>query len=130
MDAVERLGVIEDLRRLVAPGHRLLGHPVHRYLDPHVPQHDSPPLDTAARPPAGVEPPAGFTFLLGDLLGDVYPPGVTTVEERIASFENGPTRAMFNVVNVNAHHKGGHFGHYENPEAYVGDVRETFRKAR
>lgn len=37
---------------------------------------------------------------------------------------------MFNVVNVNAHHKGGHFGHYENPGAYVGDVRETFRKAR
>ena len=37
---------------------------------------------------------------------------------------------MFNVVNVNARHKGGHFGHYENPGAYVGDVRETFRKAR
>ena len=84
---------------------------------PWTPLHDRRPV---------VEPPVGFTFLLGD----VYPPGVTTVEERIASFENGPTRAMFNVVNVNAHHKGGHFGHYENPEAYVGDVRETFRKAR
>ena len=58
------------------------------------------------------------------------PAGFTTVEERVAAFENGPTRAMFNVVNVNARHKGGHFGHYENTEAYVGDVRETFRKAR
>ncbi|MEU9244985.1 hypothetical protein [Streptomyces sp. NPDC048385] len=43
---------------------------------------------------------------------------------------NGPTRGLFNAVNVNAHAKGGHFGHYENPEAYVGDVRETFRKVR
>lgn len=39
-------------------------------------------------------------------------------------------RATFNAINVNAHHKCGHFGHCENPEAYVGDVRETFRKAR
>lgn len=73
-----------------------------------------------------VEPPAGFTFLLGD----VYPPGVHTPEERIAAFENGPTRGFFNPVHVNAHYKGGHFVHYENPEALVGDVRETFRKLR
>jgi pimeloyl-ACP methyl ester carboxylesterase len=84
---------------------------------PWVPSHDRQPT---------VESPAGFTFLLGD----VYPPGVRTVEERIAAFENGPTRGVFNVVNVNAHHKGGHFGHYENPEAFIGDVRETFRGVR
>jgi hypothetical protein len=70
-----------------------------------------------------VEPPAGVTFLLGD----VYPPEVSTPEERIAAFENGPTRGLYNVINVNAHYKGGHFVHYENPE---GDVRETFRRAR
>lgn len=33
-------------------------------------------------------------------------------------------------MNVNAHPKGGHFGHYENPDAYITDVRETFRKVR
>ena len=49
---------------------------------------------------------------------------------RIAHFENGPSRSTFNVVNVNAHSKGGHFGHCENPDAFVGDVRETFRRAR
>jgi hypothetical protein len=37
---------------------------------------------------------------------------------------------LFSVVNVNADHKGGRFGHYANPNAYVGDVCETFRKAR
>ncbi|MFG2776894.1 epoxide hydrolase family protein [Streptomyces prunicolor] len=68
--------------------------------------------------------------ILHSPIGDVYPPGVSTVEDRIAAFESGPTRAMFNAVNVNAHHGGGHFGHYENPGAYVGDVRETFRRVR
>lgn len=84
---------------------------------PWTPSHDRRPV---------VEPPAGFTFLLGD----VYPPGVRTVEERIAAFVHGPSYDSFNVVNVNAHPKGGHFGHFENPEAFVGDVRETFRKLR
>ncbi|MFB7493442.1 epoxide hydrolase family protein [Streptomyces sp. NPDC056161] len=84
---------------------------------PWVPSHDRQPV---------VEPPAGFTFLLGD----AYPPGVTTVEDRIAHFENGPTRGSFNVVNVNAHMKGGHFVHYENPEAFTSDLRTTFRKLR
>ena len=84
---------------------------------PWTPLHDRQPT---------VEPPAGFTFLLGD----VYPPGVRTVEERIATFENGPTHGLYNVINVNAHPKGGHFAHYENPEAVIGDVRETFRRAR
>ncbi|MFD1930655.1 epoxide hydrolase family protein [Nonomuraea mangrovi] len=84
---------------------------------PWVPSHDRRPV---------VEPPTGFTFLLGD----AYPPGVDTVEARIAAFENGPTRSSFNVINVNAHMKGGHFVHYENPEAFTDDVRETFRKLR
>lgn len=80
-----------------------------------VPSHDRQPV---------VEPPAGFTFLLGD----AYPPAIDTVEDRIAAFENGPTRGMFNVVNVNAHLKGGHFVHYENPEGFAADLQETFRR--
>ncbi|MET8404552.1 epoxide hydrolase [Streptomyces sp900116325] len=82
---------------------------------PWVPSHNRQPV---------VEPPAGFTFLLGD----AYPPAINTVEERIAAFENGPTRSSFNVVNVNAHMKGGHFVHYENPEAFTSDLVETFRR--
>ncbi|OIJ23931.1 epoxide hydrolase family protein [Nocardioides luteus] len=80
-----------------------------------VPSHDRQPV---------VEPPAGFTFLLGD----AYPPAIDTVEDRIAAFENGPTRGMFNVVNVNAHLKGGHFVHYENPAGFAADLQETFRR--
>ncbi|MGV9915571.1 epoxide hydrolase family protein [Streptomyces tendae] len=82
---------------------------------PWVPSHDRQPV---------VEPPAGFTLLLGD----AYPPAINTVEDRIAAFENGPTYGSFNVVNVNAHMKGGHFVHYENPEAFATDLRETFRR--
>ena len=84
---------------------------------PWTPVHDRQPT---------VEPPAGFTLLLGD----VYPPGVHTIEERVAAFEFGPTRGFFNPTNVNAHMRGGHFGHFENPEAFIGDVRTTFRGLR
>ncbi|GGK71664.1 multidrug MFS transporter [Sphaerisporangium melleum] len=84
---------------------------------PWKPEHDRQPQ---------IEPPAGFTFLLGD----VYPPGVRTAEERIAAFEHGPTRGWFNPIHVNAHQKGGHFGPWENPEAFIGDIRATFRKLR
>ncbi|MEU6840421.1 hypothetical protein ABZ930_00935 [Streptomyces sp. NPDC046716] len=84
---------------------------------PWVPSHDRQPV---------VEAPAGFTFLLGD----AYPPGVDTPEGRIAAFENGPSRSAYNVVNVNAHMKGGHFVQYENPEAFAADLRQTFRKLR
>ncbi|XUL90308.1 epoxide hydrolase family protein [Streptomyces galilaeus] len=84
---------------------------------PWKPEHDRQPQ---------IEAPAGFTFLLGD----IYPPGVHTPEERIAAFENGPTRPWFNPVNVKAHQKGGHFGPWENPDAFLTDIRETFRKLR
>ncbi|PSM42979.1 epoxide hydrolase [Streptomyces dioscori] len=84
---------------------------------PWTPSHDRQPL---------VEAPAGFTLLLGD----AFPPGVSSVEERVAAFEHGPSREVFNPVNVNAHERGGHFGHYENPEAFIGDIRETFRRVR
>ncbi|WP_194236241.1 hypothetical protein [Streptomyces acidicola] len=68
---------------------------------PWTPSHDRHPQ---------VQAPAGFSFLLGD----AYPPGVRTVEEPIAAFENGPTRHLFNAVHVNAHQKGGHFTAWEN----------------
>ncbi|ONI74057.1 epoxide hydrolase [Kribbella sp. ALI-6-A] len=84
---------------------------------PWQPSHDRQPL---------IEVPAGFTFLVGD----TFPPGVRTPAERIAAFENGPTRSAFNAVNVNAHSDGGHFGPYENPEAWIGDLRNTFRPLR
>ncbi|WP_127509274.1 epoxide hydrolase family protein [Actinoplanes solisilvae] len=84
---------------------------------PWVPSHDRTPL---------IEAPAGFTLLLGD----VNPIGVRTSEERIAAFENGPTRDWYNPVNVKVHQKGGHFGAHENPDAWTTDLRDTFRKLR
>ncbi|MFF0967265.1 epoxide hydrolase family protein [Streptomyces sp. NPDC003703] len=84
---------------------------------PWKPEHDRHPQ---------VEPPAGFSLLLGD----TYPPGVRTTEERVAAFENGPSRPWFNPVNVKAHAEGGHFGPWENPDAFVTDIRETFRNLR
>jgi hypothetical protein len=45
-------------------------------------------------------------------------------------FEDGPTRHWYSPVYAKAHQKGGHFVPWENPEAFVEDVRETFRKLR
>jgi hypothetical protein len=83
---------------------------------PWTPSHDRAPL---------VEAPAGFTFLLGD----AYPPGVT-VENRVESFMNGPMRPLYDVVYAKAHEKGGHFGPWENPDAVIEGIRDTFRGLR
>ena len=84
---------------------------------PWTPSHDRTPL---------IEAPAGFNFLLGD----TYPPGVKTPEERIAFFENGPTRPWYNPVHVAAHEQGGHFGPWENPQSFIDGIRTTFQGLR
>jgi microsomal epoxide hydrolase len=71
-----------------------------------------------------VEAPTGITFLGGE-----NPPGVTT-ETRVAAFLASPAAATYNIQYLNAHGSGGHFGHYENPEACIKDIRATFRGLR
>jgi len=83
---------------------------------PWTPSHDRTPA---------IEAPAGFTFLAGDQ----YPLG-SDVATRVAIFENGPTRHWYIPVYAKAHQTGGPFVPWENPEALVEDVRETFRKLR
>ena len=83
---------------------------------PWKPSHDRTPA---------IEAPAGFTFLAGDH----YPPGAD-VSNRAEIFENGPSRHWYNPVYVKAHQKGGHFVPWENPDAFIDDVRATFRKLR
>jgi pimeloyl-ACP methyl ester carboxylesterase len=73
-----------------------------------------------------VEAPAGFTFLLGD----ASPPGTHTPEQRITAFKAGGGRFYADVRDVNVHEKGGHFGPWENPDAWIGDLRATYRKLR
>jgi hypothetical protein len=34
------------------------------------------------------------------------------------------------VRNVTVHHKGGHFGPWENPDAWIHDLRATHRDLR
>ncbi|GGJ73689.1 hypothetical protein [Streptomyces brasiliensis] len=67
----------------------------------------------------------GFTFLVGDH----YPPGAT-VDNRVELFDSGPTRHWYNPVYAKAHTQGGHFGPWENPEAFIDDIRATFRRLR
>ena len=83
---------------------------------PWQPSHDRKPA---------IEAPAGFTFLAGDH----YPPGADA-GNRVQIFENGPSRHWYNPVYAKAHQKGGHFVPWENPDAYIDDVRATFRKLR
>jgi len=71
-----------------------------------------------------VEAPTGITFLGGE-----NPPGVTTAT-RVAAFRATPAAAHYNLHYLNAHATGGHFGHYENPDACIQDIRATFRSLR
>lgn len=80
------------------------------------PSHDRKPT---------VEAPAGFTFLVGD----AYPPAAT-VENRVDFFKNGPMAAQFNTVQAKAYQKGGHFGPWENPNAFIEGIRDTFRMVK
>jgi hypothetical protein len=60
----------------------------------------------------------------------VFPPGVRTPEERIAAFKNSPVGAWFNPVHISVHQTGGHFGPWENPQAFITDIRDTFSPLR
>lgn len=79
-----------------------------------------------------IEAPAGVTFL-----GFENPPGVSgqqCVDAFIdASAKRSPSDrsgGWYNLVNAAAHDKGGHFAPWENPSAWVEDMRETFRRIR
>ncbi|MFF4749260.1 epoxide hydrolase family protein [Streptomyces sp. NPDC002514] len=79
---------------------------------PWTPSHDLTPP---------VQAPTGIT-----LVGYENPPGVTT-ENRVQDFLDSPRAPWFNHVNVTAHPRGGHFVYWEVPDAWVDDVRRTFR---
>jgi pimeloyl-ACP methyl ester carboxylesterase len=84
---------------------------------PWQPSHDRQPV---------VQAPTGFTFLAGD----VYPPGVHSAADRIMAFNEGPMRDYYNVTHVSAGETGGHFIAWENPEATIKGIRDTFRPLR
>ena len=69
--------------------------------------------------------PAGFTFLLGD-----SSPGAESPEERMEIFKAGGGQFYADVRDINVHERGGHFGPYENPEAWIHDLRATYRTLR
>jgi hypothetical protein len=117
---------VSDRPHLDQP-HDVLGQPSHRNLDraykkpnlyPWTPSHDR-------QPP--VQAPAGFTLLIGDR--SPFDGGYTP-EERLAAFKTGGGRFYGNVCAVNVHRKGGHFGPWENPEAWIHDRRSTYRSLR
>ncbi|MBO1416065.1 epoxide hydrolase family protein [Streptomyces sp. FH025] len=71
-----------------------------------------------------VEAPTGITFV-----GYENPPGVST-DRRVQSFLDSDRAAWYNHVNLTAHERGGHFIPWENPGAWVDDLRRTFRSRR
>ncbi|GAA2381461.1 epoxide hydrolase 1 [Streptomyces sp. XM4011] len=83
---------------------------------PWTPVHDRTPV---------VEAPVGVT-----LVGYENPPGIHSAEERVRAFVTGPQSRWFQHVNVTAHDRGGHFIPWENPDAWVADLRRTFRGRR
>lgn len=83
---------------------------------PWTPSHDRRPV---------VEAPTGITFV-----GYENPSGVTTSEERVRTFLEGDRTPWYNHVDVTAHDRGGHFIPWEIPDAWVTDLRRTFRGRR
>ncbi|ALO98596.1 hypothetical protein SHL15_7592 [Streptomyces hygroscopicus subsp. limoneus] len=56
--------------------------------------------------------------------------GAGTAEERIEAFRAGGGRFYADVRGVDVHGKAGHFGPYGNPEAWIDDLRNTYRELR
>ncbi|MFE9578552.1 epoxide hydrolase family protein [Nocardia sp. NPDC006044] len=83
---------------------------------PWVPAHDRVPI---------IEAPTGITFV-----GHENPPGVTTPEQRVESWLGTDRAGWYNHVNLTAHEAGGHFIPWEVPDAWIDDLRRTFRTRR
>ncbi|WP_367047501.1 epoxide hydrolase [Streptomyces sp. Je 1-332] len=83
---------------------------------PWTPSHDRQPV---------IEAPTGITFVAHE-----NPPGVTTTEQRVESWLAGDRAEWYRHVNLTAHASGGHFIPWEIPEAWVDDLRRTFRGRR
>jgi len=80
---------------------------------PWKPSHDRLPVVEAA---------TGFTFLEGEKA-----PGV---EDPVVAFQGSDRAGMYNLHQVTSYPSGGHFGHYEEPEAVVAAIRDLFRPLR
>jgi microsomal epoxide hydrolase len=71
-----------------------------------------------------IEAPIGITMLAGENL-----PGTTT-DQRIEMFRSSPQAEHYNIHLIRGHEAGGHFAHFENPQACIDDIRDTFRELR
>ncbi|MFC7310574.1 alpha/beta hydrolase [Streptomyces monticola] len=63
-------------------------------------------------------------------LGDSASPGINTPEQYEAVMRQIGAHIYADLRDVNVHHKGGHFGQWENPDAWVNDLRRAFRGLR
>lgn len=81
--------------------------------NPWTPSHDRMPA---------VESPTAVTFLGGE-----KDPAVT---DSVAVFKASERAKVYNLRQVTAHPTGGHFGHYEEPEAVVAAIRSMFGASR
>ncbi|MEC3956579.1 epoxide hydrolase [Nocardia sp. CDC153] len=82
---------------------------------PWTPSHDRWPV---------IEAPTGLTFVAHE-----NPPGVTTAQ-RAQHFRDSDRGSWYNLVNVTAHDRGGHFIPWEVPVEWTDDLRRTFRGRR
>ena len=81
--------------------------------NPWKPSHDRMPA---------VEAPVGITFLEGEKDPAVGDP--------VAAFRASERAKVYNLHQVTSHPAGGHFGHYEEPEAVVAAIRSLFASSR
>ncbi len=71
-----------------------------------------------------MQAPVGLTFVTYENPRASAPP--TNASARSKPAPDSPQADWFNHVNVNVHDHGGHFIAWENPDAWVSDLRRTF----
>jgi microsomal epoxide hydrolase len=72
-----------------------------------------------------VEAPIGVTLMGGEIW-----PRKSSTQEMVDSFKASPVAHHYNLHYIRGHEHGGHFAHYENPQACIEDIRATFRDLR
>lgn len=99
---------------------RSIGSSIRTYANnnryPWTPSHDRIPV---------IEAPTGITFVNYE-----NPPGITTSQERVASFLASDRAAWYNHISITSHPTGGHFTPWEIPEHWANDLVKTFRSLR
>lgn len=95
-----------------------IGSSIRVYKNAHL--YPEPQADRTVPP---VTVPTSFTLHLGDHAS----PGINNAEEYQTAIMQGTQSIYSDLREINVHERGGHFGPWEQPDAWASDLRDAFR---